>query len=82
VIGGGGFGQVWRATWRGTPVAVKLLTGSAQNQHIARAILEEFKAEINLLKVSKLGWPYPLLAWIGMPIFRICSTEHLSHFEL
>ena len=51
VIGGGGFGQVWRATWYGTPVAVKVLTGSAQNQHIAKAILEEFKAEINLLKV-------------------------------
>lgn len=50
VIGGGGFGQVWRASWRGTPVAVKVLTGSAQNSHIAKAILEEFKAEINLLK--------------------------------
>lgn len=50
VIGGGGFGQVWRATWQGTPVAVKVLTGSAQNKHIAKAILEEFKAEINLLK--------------------------------
>jgi hypothetical protein len=51
VIGGGGFGQVWRATWFGTPVAVKVLTGSAQNTHIAKSILEEFKAEINLLKV-------------------------------
>mmetsp|Transcript_8418 Transcript_8418/g.9722 ORF Transcript_8418/g.9722 Transcript_8418/m.9722 type:complete len:964 (+) Transcript_8418:2-2893(+) len=50
VIGGGGFGQVWKATWRGTPVAVKVLTGAAQNTHIAKAILEEFKAEINLLK--------------------------------
>jgi hypothetical protein len=56
VIGGGGFGQVWRATWRGTPVAVKVLTGSAQNTHIAKAILEEFKAEINLLKVRDCPW--------------------------
>jgi hypothetical protein len=54
VIGGGGFGQVWKATWRGTPVAVKILTGSAQNKHVAKAILEEFKAEINLLKVCSL----------------------------
>jgi serine/threonine protein kinase len=23
VIGGGGFGQVWSAKWKGTPVAVK-----------------------------------------------------------
>ena len=51
VIGGGGFGQVWKASWRGTPVAVKVLTGGAQTKHIAKAILEEFKAEINLLKV-------------------------------
>ena len=50
VIGGGGFGQVWKANWRGTPVAVKILTGAAQKTHIAKAILEEFKAEINLLK--------------------------------
>ena len=55
VIGGGGFGQVWRATWRGTPVAVKVLTGSAQGKHIAKAILEEFKAEINLLKVRGIN---------------------------
>jgi hypothetical protein len=50
VIGGGGFGQVWRASLRGTPVAVKVLTGSAQKRRVAKAILEEFQAEINLLK--------------------------------
>ena len=50
VIGGGGFGQVWKAMWNGTPVAVKVLTGSAQAHHVPRAILEEFAAEINLLK--------------------------------
>ena len=50
VIGGGGFGQVWKANWRGTPVAVKVLTGSAQSRHVPRPVLEEFAAEINLLK--------------------------------
>ena len=50
VIGGGGFGQVWKAVWRGTPVAVKILTGSAQSKNVPRAVLEEFVAEINLLK--------------------------------
>jgi hypothetical protein len=59
VIGGGGFGQVWKATWRGTPVAVKVLTGSAQNKHIAKSILEEFKAEINLLKVRVIQFAIP-----------------------
>lgn len=54
VIGGGGFGQVWRALWRDTPVAVKVLTGSAQAKNVSKAILEEFAAEINLLSVSTL----------------------------
>lgn len=50
VIGGGGFGQVWKAVWRGTPVAVKVLTGSAQSKNVPKPVLEEFVAEINLLK--------------------------------
>ena len=52
VIGGGGFGQVWKAVWKtsGTPVAVKVLTGSAQSKKVPKSVLEEFIAEINLLK--------------------------------
>jgi len=49
VIGGGGFGQVWRARWKGTPVAVKVLTGSAQAETVPKAVLEEFIAEINMV---------------------------------
>jgi hypothetical protein len=49
IIGGGGFGQVWRARWKGTPVAVKVLTGSAQAETVPKAILEEFIAEVNML---------------------------------
>jgi serine/threonine protein kinase len=79
VIGGGGFGQVWRATWRGTPVAVKVLTGSAQNTHIAKAILEEFKAEINLLK----GMRHPnICLYMGAcvdPPNRAIITELAAH---
>jgi hypothetical protein len=71
VIGGGGFGQVWKATWRGTPVAVKVLTGSAQNKHIAKSILEEFKAEINLLKVRVIQFAIPLKYSL-----RKCTTEN------
>lgn len=54
VIGGGGFGQVWKATWRSTPVAVKILTGSAQREIVSKGILEEFAAEINMLKVRAI----------------------------
>lgn len=79
VIGGGGFGQVWRATWRGTPVAVKVLTGSAQNTRIARAVLEEFKAEINLLK----GMRHPnICLYMGAcvdPPNRAIITELAAH---
>lgn len=79
VIGGGGFGQVWKATWRGTPVAVKVLTGSAQNTHIAKAILEEFKAEINLLK----GMRHPnICLYMGAcltPPNRAIVTELAAH---
>ncbi|KAL7485884.1 hypothetical protein ACHAW6_014307 [Cyclotella cf. meneghiniana] len=49
VIGGGGFGQVWRAKWKGTPVAVKVLTGSAQAETVPKAVIEEFIAEINMV---------------------------------
>lgn len=79
VIGGGGFGQVWRATWKGTPVAVKVLTGSAQNTHIAKAILEEFRAEINLLK----GMRHPnICLYMGAcvdPPNRAIITELAAH---
>jgi hypothetical protein len=49
VIGGGGFGQVWKAKWKGTPVAVKVLTGLAQAEAVPKAVLEEFIAEINIV---------------------------------
>ena len=49
VIGGGGFGQVWMANWRGTPVAVKLLSMSAQTDNVPKKVLQEFVSEINML---------------------------------
>ena len=49
IIGGGGFGQVWEAKWRGTPVAVKILAASAQAENTSIAILQEFAAEINMV---------------------------------
>jgi serine/threonine protein kinase len=82
VIGGGGFGQVWRAVWNGTPVAVKVLTGSAQAHSVPRAILEEFAAEINLLK----GMRHPnICLYMGAclsPPNRAIITELAAHGSL
>lgn len=33
LLGNGGFGQVWSGLWRGTPVAIKLLTGRRRLSH-------------------------------------------------
>ena len=82
VIGGGGFGQVWKAVWNGTPVAVKVLTGSAQAHSVPRAILEEFAAEINLLK----GMRHPnICLYMGAclaPPNRAIITELAAHGSL
>lgn len=49
MIGGGGFGQVWSASWRGTPVAVKILSSTSESENVQKAIMQEFVAEINML---------------------------------
>jgi serine/threonine protein kinase len=40
---------VWSARWKGTPVAVKVLTGAAQAETVPKAVIEEFIAEINMV---------------------------------
>jgi serine/threonine protein kinase len=49
LIGSGGFGAVWTATYLNTPVAVKILTGAAQLEQ-ASSVIEEFKAEVMMLR--------------------------------
>ena len=74
--------EVWRAKWRGTPVAVKILTGSAQSKHVPKAVLEEFAAEINLLK----GMQHPnICLYMGacvQPPNRAIVTELAAHGSL
>jgi hypothetical protein len=79
VIGGGGFGQVWRAVWLGTPVAVKVLTGSAQSKNVPRAVLEEFAAEINLLRGMRHPSKFVLHCSI-YPSFLWC-LERINFFH-
>jgi hypothetical protein len=48
VIGGGGFGQVWRGSWNGTPVAVKILNAVCQST-VPSSVINDFEEEIRLL---------------------------------
>lgn len=82
LIGGGGFGQVWKASWRGTPVAVKLLSASSQAYNVQKAILQEFAAEINMLS----GMRHPnICLYIGAclePTNRAIVTELAANGSL
>ncbi|KAJ1424383.1 kinase-like domain-containing protein [Ochromonadaceae sp. CCMP2298] len=49
VVGGGGFGQVWKGTWGGTPVAVKLLSNLCQNTQLPEQLLCAFEEEVTML---------------------------------
>lgn len=60
MIGGGGFGQVWKGTWNATPVAVKVLfspaaCGLQQQQEYEEALQSSFEEEISIL--SRLRHP-------------------------
>ncbi|KAH7429359.1 hypothetical protein KP509_09G043400 [Ceratopteris richardii] len=46
VIGKGSFGEIWKATWRGTPVAVKKILASLSEDE---SIIKHFKEEVELL---------------------------------
>ncbi len=82
LIGGGGFGQVWAATWRGTPVAVKVLAVSHKAENIQKAILQEFAAEINMVS----GMRHPnICLYIGAclePSNRAIVTELAANGSL
>ena len=82
VIGGGGFGQVWKAKLRGTPVAVKVLTGSAQSKHVPKAVLEEFAAEINLLQGMRHTNICLYMGACVKPPHRAIITELAAHGSL
>jgi len=82
IIGSGGFGQVHNATWRGTPVAVKVLAVSSKAENIQKAILQEFAAEINMVS----GMRHPnICLYIGAclePPHRAIVTELATNGSL
>ncbi|KAE8730001.1 transmembrane emp24 domain-containing protein p24delta9-like [Hibiscus syriacus] len=46
IIGKGSFGEILKATWRGTPVAVKRILPSLSDD---RLVIQDFRHEVNLL---------------------------------
>ena len=48
ILGGGAFGQVWKGSWRGTPVAVKVLSSAIQSK-IPEKEIKSFEDEVNML---------------------------------
>ncbi|XP_044481427.1 integrin-linked protein kinase 1-like [Mangifera indica] len=46
IIGKGSFGEILKATWRGTPVAIKRILPSLSDD---RLVVQDFKHEVNLL---------------------------------
>lgn len=81
VVGGGAFGQVWKGMWKGTPVAVKVL--SALNQYqVPESVTNAFNDEVQML--ARLRHPNICL-FIGAcmdPPTRAIVTEFVTRGSL
>jgi hypothetical protein len=81
VIGGGGFGQVWHAEWKGTPVAVKVLSNICQSA-LPEQVVSAFEEEVAIL--AQLRHPNICL-FLGVcldPPNRTIVTELVSRGSL
>lgn len=86
IIGSGGFGNVWRGNWRGTPVAVKLLVlkGSydGHKDEVEQEKINTFQSEISMLKALRhpniclfLGFYHKSNEW-GL-VMELCENGSL-----
>lgn len=74
-IGTGGFGQVWKGLWKGTPVAVKSLSQVCQASSVPDKVLVSFEEEVAML--ARLRHPNICLL-LGVclePSHRMIITE-------
>lgn len=85
-IGGGAFGSVYKGMWRGTPVAIKLLTGidnvNAEETAMANKVLQAFVEEVTML--ARLRHPNIclLLGVCVEPHHKAIVTEIVSRGSL
>jgi hypothetical protein len=80
-IGTGGFGQVWKGLWKGTPVAVKTLNQVCQ-ANVPDKVLFSFEEEVSML--ARLRHPnICLLLGVSLePSHRLIVTELVSRGSL
>ncbi|DAZ99413.1 TPA: hypothetical protein N0F65_004046 [Lagenidium giganteum] len=78
MIGQGAFGTVHRATWRGTPVAVKILVC----QYLTADILEEFETEVQIMSILRHPNICLLMGACMEPPTRCLVIEYLPRGSL
>jgi serine/threonine protein kinase len=74
-LGGGSFGVVYRATWRGTPVAAKCLRATAGNSEDEALALKDFHNEATVLFRLRHPNIATLLAYSDAPGKEILVSE-------
>jgi hypothetical protein len=74
-IGKGNFGEVWLATWLGSPVAVKTIVPELQNKE---KLVKRFVDEIMLMRCVKCGAYLLLLRLLSLKLL----SPSFSHYRL
>ncbi|CAM9212307.1 unnamed protein product [Laminaria digitata] len=81
LIGGGGFGQVYRGVWRGTPVAIKVLVPVAQRE-LDDELAADFSAEVLMLAALRHPNVCLFMGACMVPPNRAIVTELLTRGSL
>ncbi|CAM9506885.1 unnamed protein product, partial [Scytosiphon promiscuus] len=81
LIGGGGFGQVYRGVWRGTPVAIKVLDNVAQRD-LDEDLAADFRAEVLMLAALRHPNVCLFMGACMVPPNRAIVTELLTRGSL
>jgi tRNA A-37 threonylcarbamoyl transferase component Bud32 len=81
LIGGGGFGQVYRGRWRGTNVAIKILLTAVQSD-VDDSLVDDFREECEILASLRHPNICLFIAAVMQPPKRAIVTELVSRGSL